>query len=48
LIQTTWHPESKKPNPEDWAFCLTNWCRLPVSNWPPDDYKSPCIGIHEC
>jgi hypothetical protein len=19
------------------------WCRLPVSNWPPDDYKSTAL-----
>jgi hypothetical protein len=36
-------PESKKPNPEDWAFAEllvpAAGCRLPVSNWPPDNYK---------
>jgi hypothetical protein len=44
-------PERKKPNLAGWAFCFLldeSWCRLPVSNWPPDDYKSPCIGIREC
>jgi hypothetical protein len=44
-------PERKKPNLAGWAFCFLldeSWCRLPVSNWPPDDYKSPNIGIHGC
>ncbi len=28
-------------------MCIThmafNWCRLPESNWPPDDYKSTAL-----
>jgi len=32
--------ENKKPNLKRLGFMLKNWCRLPVSNWPPDDYKS--------
>jgi hypothetical protein len=39
-------PERKKPNLAGWAFCFLldeSWCRLPVSNWPPDDYKSTAL-----
>jgi hypothetical protein len=26
-------------------FTAVFWCRLPGSNWPPDDYKSAKVAI---
>jgi hypothetical protein len=28
---------------EAFVFKAKFWCRLPVSNWPPDDYKSTAL-----
>jgi hypothetical protein len=40
----------KKPrlNPKRGFFMTEFWCRLPVSNWPPDDYKSSKIPVGDC
>ena len=40
--------QSKKGYPMNWVafdFPAVFWCRLPVSNWPPDDYKSLLLNL---
>jgi hypothetical protein len=32
-----------KAQPVRAGLLLEYWCRLPVSNWPPDDYKSTAL-----
>jgi hypothetical protein len=37
-----------KAQPVRAGLLLEYWCRLPVSNWPPDDYKAAddaCMGV---